>query len=275
MGEGRAQVGTEPRAGGAPYDADVPRNPALRLGAPRFWAVHVLMLVAVTVAALLGWWQLDAWQDRRAAEAADLTNAQPLPLADVMGPDDPFPGDSVGRPVVVEGTWVADATVLVSGREHEGRDGYWVVTPLAVPGPGDPALPIVRGWVPTPDDVPTDPTGEAREVAWLQPPEGSSGVTDDDPDDDVIPQVRIADLIQHVDQDLYGAYGVATEAPEGIEPADLQALPDAGRFTALRNLLYALEWWVFGGFAVFVWWRYLGDTVRDEDAASDPVPSDP
>ena len=240
----------------------------------RFLPVHLLVLVAVSAAALLGWWQLGAWQDRRAAEAADLTHAQPLPLADVMGPDDPFPGDSVGRPVVVDGTWVAGATVLVSGREHDGRDGYWVVTPLAVPGPGDPALPIVRGWVPTRDDVPTDPTGEAREVAWLQPPEGSSGVTDDDPDDDVIPQVRIADLIQHVDQDLYGAYGVATEAPAGLEPADLQALPDAGRFTALRNLLYALEWWVFGGFAVFVWWRYLGDTVRDEDASSDPVPSD-
>ncbi len=28
----------------------------------------------------------------------------------------------------------------------------------------------------------------------------------------------------------------------------------------LQNLLYALEWFVFGGFAVFIWWR----TVLDE-----------
>lgn len=251
------------------YAGSVHRNLA-----PRLWPVHLLMVAAVTAAALLGWWQLGAWQDRRAAEAVDLTRSEPVPLAEVMGPDDPFPGDSVGRPVVVEGTWVPDGTVLVSGREHDGRDGYWVVTPLAVGGPGEPALPVVRGWVPTPDDVPAPPTGEAREVGWLQPPEGATELTDDDPTDDVVPQVRIADLIQHVDQDLYGAYAVATEAPAGLEPADLAALPDAGRFTALRNLLYALEWWVFGGFAVFLWWRYLQDAHRPGTAAEDRVPSD-
>ena len=36
-----------------------------------------------------------------------------------------------------------------------------------------------------------------------------------------------------------------------------------GRFTALRNLLYAVEWWVFGAFAAFIWWRW----VRDQQAA--------
>ena len=30
---------------------------------------------------------------------------------------------------------------------------------------------------------------------------------------------------------------------------DLDQLPDVGRFTALRNLLYAIEWWFFGAFA--------------------------
>ena len=29
----------------------------------------------------------------------------------------------------------------------------------------------------------------------------------------------------------------------------------------MRNLLYALEWWVFGGFAVFIWWRYVRDVT--------------
>ena len=53
-------------------------------------------------------------------------------LADVMGPDDPFPGDKVGQPVVLEGTWVPDGTVFVSGRERDGADGYWAVTPLAI-----------------------------------------------------------------------------------------------------------------------------------------------
>ncbi len=93
----------------------------------------------------------------------------------------------------------------------------------------------------------------------------------------MVPQVRIADLIQRVDQDLYGAYAVATDdvagsasatnaGTAGLEPATLEQLPDVGRFTGVRNLLYAVEWWVFGAFAVFMWWRYLRDT-RDRDQA--------
>ena len=163
--------------------------------------------------------------------------------------------------------------MFVSGREHEGRNGYWVVTPLAISAPDGPALPVVRGWVPSPEEAPPPPTGRAELVGWLQPPEGSTAV-DEDPDDDVLPQLRIADLVQRVDQDLYGAYAVTTRPTDGLEPADLDQLPEAGRFTALRNLLYALEWWVFGGFAVFIWWRHLHDTVQREAADEDPVPSD-
>lgn len=243
--------------------------------APRFWGVHLLAVTAVAIAAWLGYWQLDAWQDRRAAEARDLTRLEPVPLTEVLGPDDPFPGEAVGRPVSVGGTWVPTGTVLVEGREHEGRTGYWVVTPLAVGDSADaPALPVVRGWTEDADGVPTAPQGRVELTAWLQPPEGSTALSDTDPSDDVIPQVRTADLIQHVDQDLYGAYGVATEPTPGLVAADLEALPDAGRFTALRNLLYAVEWWVFGGFAAFLWWRYLADVIQRERAQRDPVPSD-
>ena len=112
--------------------------------APRFWAMHLLALVLVAAAGWLGTWQYDAWQARRAAEVTDLTLVDPLPLDAVMGPDDPFPGDKVGQPVILGGTWVPEGTVYVSGREHDGDEGYWVVTPLAVGGPDAAALPIVR-----------------------------------------------------------------------------------------------------------------------------------
>ena len=81
----------------------------------------------------------------------------------------------------------------------------------------------------------------------------------------MLPQLRIADVIQHVDQDLYGAYAVVADraAPghwpvgaaatnagtAGLAPPTLAQLPDAGRFTAVRNLLYAIEWWFFAAFA--------------------------
>jgi surfeit locus 1 family protein len=245
--------------------------------APRFWGAHLLAVVLVGIAVGLGVWQYDAWQAHREAEAVDLTHAAPEPLADVMGPDDPFPGNRLGQPVTVSGTWVPDGTVYVSGRTYDGADGYWVVTPLTVDGAGGSALPVVRGWVADPSEAPAAPTGTTDLEAWLQPPEGT-GVADDDPTDDVLPQVRIADLIQHVDQDLYGAYGVAEEPGDGLEPASVDQLPEVGAFTGIRNLLYAIEWWFFGLFAAFIWWRWVTETAaaqrvtedEAEVAASDP-----
>jgi hypothetical protein len=83
--------------------------------------------------------------------------------------------------------------------------------------------------------------------------------------------------VRHVDQDLYSAYAIVADraAPgqwpvgaaatnpgtAGLTPADLDQLPDAGRFTAVRNLLYAIEWWFFGAFAVLIWWRWVREEV--------------
>jgi cytochrome oxidase assembly protein ShyY1 len=215
--------------------------------------------VLLAVAAGLGWWQLGAWQERREAEARDLTRVEPVPLTEVLGPDDGFPGDQVGRPVELEGSWVPAGTVFVSGREHDGDDGLWMVVPLAIGSdPAAPALPVVLGWVADRGDAPEPPAGRTELVGWLQPPEGT-GARDDDPTDDVLPQLRIADVVQFVDQDLYGAYAIAQEGVAGLPAADLEELPRTGRFTAARNLFYALEWWVFGAFVVLLWWRWLGE----------------
>lgn len=233
--------------------------------APRLWPGHLVVVGLVAVAGWLGSWQWDAWQARRAAEARDLTRVEPVALGDVLGSDDPFPGDRVGQPVRLAGRWLDDGTVFVR------RDaGYWVVTPLAV-GPDDAALPVVRGMA----DEPTAPParGPAELVGWLQPPEGT-GEGDPDPTDDVVPQLRVADLVQRVDIDLYGAYAVATEPEAGLAAAELEQLPESGRFTAARNLFYAVEWWVFGGFALFVWVRFLYDERTSEAAPDDQIASD-
>lgn len=225
----------------------------------RIIAGTLLAVVLVGVAGWLGTWQLDAWQARRAAEARDLTRLDPVSLTDVMGPDDPFPGNDVGRPVDLAGTWLPDGTFFVSGREDDGVAGYWVVTPVRV---DDSAVLVVRGWSPEPEAPPV--VGQTEVTGWLQPPDGATGLVDDDPADDVVPQLQVADALQRVDTDLYGAYVVGQEPTDGLAPAELEALPEVGRFTALRNLLYALEWWFFGAFAAFVWWRW----VRDEQAVT-------
>ncbi len=261
----------------------VTRSPLIRVLAPRFWPVHLLVVLAILGTGWLGLWQYHAWETRRADAAVDLTTKTPIALTEAMGPDAPFPGRLVGQPVVLEGTWAPAGTVYVEGREYDGRDGYWAVTPLTVDG-GDAAILVVRGWTADPAAAPEPPTGAAELVGWLQPPEGQV-ITDEDPTDDVLPQVRIADAIQHVDQDLYGAYAVVADraAPgdwpigdravndgtDGLAAASLDQTPEVGRFTALRNLLYALQWWVFGAFAVFVWWRHLADTLAADAAGAE------
>ena len=220
------------------------------------------MLVAVVAAVLLGFWQVEAWQTKREAEARDLTQVEPRALAEVMGPDDAFPGEQVGQPVSVTGRWLG-VTVLIEGREHDGVDGYWRVDLVGLDTGA--AIPVVTGWLESPDDRSPIPETTADLVGWLQPSEGT-GATDDDPTDDVLPQLRTADLVQLADEDLYSGYVVAREGLAGMPAADLTALPEASKFTAVRNLLYGIEWWVFGGFAVFLWWRWVRDEVADAPA---------
>jgi cytochrome oxidase assembly protein ShyY1 len=237
------------------------------LAAPRYWGYHLVVVAALVAAGWLGLWQYHGWQERRATEARDLTQAAPIPLDDAIGPDDPFPGDLVGQPVEVHGEW-AGGTVYVSGRRHDGQEGYWVVDPVRV---GQSLLPTVRGWTASTDGVPPV-SGPVDLVGWLQPSE-STGVPDDDPADDVLPQLRVADLAQRFDEDLYGAYVVMRDPPPAgaLVEADLEELPDAGRFTGIRNLLYAAEWWFFGLFAAFVWWRWAREETESDAAAGAPA----
>ena len=247
-----------------------------KIWSPRLWGVHLLALVLLAATIALGLWQLGTWRDHRSDEQQDATKAAARPISDVMGPDDPFPGLMTGHPVVVSGEWVPSGTVYVSGRENHGVEGYWVVTPVAVGGAGQPAVPVVRGWVKAIDQAPSPATGGVELTGWLQPPEGANGMADDDPTDDVLPQLRIADVIQHVDQDLYGAYVVDRDPAPGLQKASLAELPGAGTTTGLRNFLYGLEWWVFSGFVVYIWWRHIQEVTAkapEGDAQEDAVPS--
>ena len=229
-----------------------------RLLAPRYWGAHLLALVAVAGG---GAWAAGSTTRGRSGgrrRPRDLTQHEPVPLDEAIGPDDPFPGDRVGQPVVVEGSWLPDATVLVSGREHDGRDGYWVVTPVATAAAAgrrsrsSAAGPRARTTYPRRRRGPPSwSAGCSRRRAPARPTPT--------PPTTCCPQLRIADLVQRVDQDLYGAYAVVADrdggndGTDGLEQATLEQLPDVGRFTAVRNLLYAIEWWFFGAFALFIW----------------------
>jgi surfeit locus 1 family protein len=240
---------------------DAPALPARRALAPRYWAGHLLVLAAVVTCLLLGRWQLDVWHDHRSDNAAAVTHEDPVPLDDALGADAAFPASGVGRPVIVTGRWDGAHTVYVAHRDRNDRTGYWAVTPV-VTDTGS-AILVVRGWTPSPDRAPAAPEGRASLEGNLQPSE-DTGLTDSDTHDDVIPELSVTDLLPRAPYDLYGGYVVATEpSPEsaGLRVATVEHLPGADATSGLRNLLYALQWWVFGAFAIFMWWRWVQEEI--------------
>ena len=222
--------------------------------APRYWGAHLLMVLAVASTVTLGIWQLHAWEAGRAAEARDLSSAEPMPLDEAMSGDDPFPGEHLGQPVTFSGEWLGAATLYVADRELDGKRGYWVVTPVQV---GGSAMPVVRGWSAEPDSA--IPRGSVEVRGWLQASEGA-GAPDDDPHDDVIPEMRIASIVEHVDADLYSGYVVDQEPTPGLAAVTPDSIPAVSSVTHLRNLLYAFQWWIFAGFALYIWVRWCRDT---------------
>lgn len=245
---------------------------------PKFWPGHLAMLVAVAIAAGLGLWQLDAWHLHRADAARNLTEKPPVALGTVITGDSPFPGREVGRPVRFTGQWTG-GNVYVADRYLHGQRGYWVVTAALVDGTSS-AMPVVRGWSRV-TGLPA-PTGATTVTGWLQPTEGS-GPIDENPHDDVIPMMRIASLVEHVDADLYSGYVVGkvvsgAAAGGALSPVTPPAVPGVSMFTAVRNLFYAIEWWLFGAFALFIWVRWCHDSLVgpiEEDATDDaPQPAD-
>jgi surfeit locus 1 family protein len=255
---------------------------------PRLWGAHALLVVALAATVLLGYWQWHVSRDHRASQVASFAHEQPKPLTDVMSHNDPFPGSELGRPVEISGTWVPGSTVYV---HHDG--GYWVASPIAVgaAGPSTPAIYVVRGWSPTPTS--TDASGAVTVVGWLEPGEDGDTI-DTHPHDDILPAMQLSLALAHTDRDLFSAYAVVADhqatwtvttqndGTTGLRAVAEPAAPKADPTTGLRNLLYAFQWWVFGCFAIYIWWRHVRDVTHpapdDEpassDAQTDVVPSD-
>ena len=172
------------------------------------------------------------------------------------------------------GTFGADQ-LLVPGRVHDGRAGALVLTPLRVEATGA-VLPVVRGWVPDVGDpaatcAPAAPSGTVHVVGWLRWARrpGPAGVLRrsgrrDQPRRAGEPVGRARPT---------AAYLVLGSVDAGAGPGARRAWARRARAPAgvdWRNLGYALQWWLFGLFAVALWWRMVGDEAqgrrRDDEA---------
>jgi len=227
-------------------------------------ALGLLAVALVLMAAMigLGWWQYDAYRAQQHDDAADAASRDPVPLDDVLGPDEGFSGDAVAQPVVATGRYDAAGQLYVEDLPGSPLR-YAVVTPL-VTDTGSAVL-VVRGASAEPSaDV---PTGTVEVHGSLQPSQDQGSPLDEGR---VTDGIRVSTLVAEVEPDLYGGYVVltASEPAESLPVVD-PPLPEPSRWAGLRNLVYALQWWIFAAFAAFMWWRIVQDTEPHHPADHD------
>ena len=231
---------------------------------PRWVGMLALLAVVVTACVLLGLWQLGVARDEGRKEAvAAASQLERAPLQQVTRPHATFAAELSNRPVTVTGTYAAERTLVVVDRRLDGRVGSWVVTPLETEGG---TVAVLRGFVdgtPAARDLPQTPSGVVSVTGTLGPgesPRQGSPLP--------APQRRAIDLAELVNEwpgDLYNAVVLASQESAGATAGTGAAVPTAGLTRVpppdldaplnLRNAAYAVQWWVFGLFAIWMWWK--------------------
>lgn len=226
---------------------------------PGLLGLHAFAIAAVVFCVVMGLWQLGIYDSRQADERADQQVVPRVALSDAWGPDDPFEARLNQRPITATGVFAPDADQFwVTDRVQGGASGAWLVAPLLTDA--QEALLVVRGWAPEPGDAPTLPAGEVTVDGVLQQGEGVGAAWDLDRRE--IGSLRIPALSNELPYDLYSGYAIGTD-DELAGGLALASIPD-GDVTwtvGLRNLAYTMQWWVFGLFALFMWWRMASDQV--------------
>ncbi|ANS80458.1 Cytochrome oxidase biogenesis protein Surf1, facilitates heme A insertion [Serinicoccus hydrothermalis] len=243
---------------------------------PAWLALLALLVVVVVSFYELGMWQLGVSSNSASREFAQEQESRPtVPIGEVVSPRSTFPADGAGRSVEVEGSYDATLQFLVPDRLLDGRSGSWVVTPVRTEtGSGPALLPVVRGFVTSPQDAGTPGAGAVTLTGTLAPsespgptglPEGQRGSID------------TADLANDWDAPIYDAFIFLVDEEPTLTDGSVQRVPPpvfGENGVVWRNVGYGLQWFVFAGFAIYMYFRFLHDAARRE-AADGPPPTLP
>jgi cytochrome oxidase assembly protein ShyY1 len=264
---------------------------------PRWIAGLVFAIIVSGVFVLLSQWQFGR-SVQPEAPVSPVTE-ETRPLTEVLKPGDFFPGSVSDQMVSAEGTYDPEKQVLVPGRLNNGNSGYWVVSAFAVTGAPQLSgvaaspktwIPVARGWVADPDDAGAPPSGTVQLTGRLIPSEAPLPATA--PEAGRATAVSVAELINYWDISSYPGFVAATSevangsdlsaaaVPGGLLPLNIGPQPPAQKVNWL-NVFYSVEWVVFAGFALFIWWRLVKDDYQrqleelDDDADHVTPPNHP
>lgn len=237
------------------------------------WVLALLLALGVAAAfAALGQWQIERAVEQATVEIAPTEEVRPFD--GLVRPDAATSQTATGQMVEVSGRYVAGDTVLVDGRLNDGEAGTWVVAHLEVTDGPEGGLPIALGWAADRDDAETalqrfDALAGPDEVTVTGRflPSEAPMLPEDDADPHAMKTVAVAQLINlwsdYDDRPVYFGYVTAAEPADGLV-AISSPPPEQSVELNWLNIFYAVEWAVFAGFAVYLWYRLVRDAVERE-----------
>ncbi len=247
---------------------------------PKWIAALVFALAVAAVFVLLSQWQFSRSTQKDVAPPAVTEKVQPL--LKTLQPGQPLLGSEEGQLVSATGHFDASKQVVVQSRVQDGKVGFWVVTAFIVDGAAKLAgqaatnevvIPVARGWVPDASDAKAPPIGKVELEGRLLNSEAPI-LAKNIPADEVS-ALSSAELTNRWQATTYAAFvvsyeehadGAAVGAAAGqdhLVRITVTATDQNGKVNWL-NIFYAIEWVVFAGFAVFLWWRLVADDYRRE-----------
>src|SRR5690606_6101484 len=139
-------------------------------------------------------------------------------------------------------------------------------------------LTVLRGWVAEKDPAYLDlPDGDVTVMGFIDGSEAAETGIRAEPGGE-IDSISVGALVNVWGGPIYSGYiilvsaepaaGAPGAAPDGLDPVAAMpppVLPSGG--LNLRNIAYAAEWFVFGGFALVLWGRMVRDEVRAQRGA--------
>lgn len=246
---------------------------------PRWIAALFGALAVAAIFAALGQWQIG-----RAVQTAVVTGPdteRAVPLDRIERPQTPVNGNEAGRIVTVSGRLDPGDTTLLEGRFRIGtRDGlggaqgWWVVGHLRTDA--GVSLAVALGWAP---DRAAARAAEARIPTGDRSIRGRYSLSESPEEDDPASARRSALAVSALVNEwtdvgpAYGGYLVASSPTPGLQRIVAPA-PEQQSQLGLLNLFYAVEWALFAGFALYLWWRLVRDALEGEDETPDAAVGD-
>jgi surfeit locus 1 family protein len=190
------------------------------------------------------------------------------PLAEVATPQKEVTYRAAGQIVSVVGRRVAGDTYVISDRVNFGVTGYWVLSHVVATNGASVA--VALGWSRTRAEAEAaadELRAGAPSTTYVGRYQPTEPPDQDDFEHDKVSVVSIPWLINEwktVTPTAYGGYMVDNVAPAGL--TKIQSVRPVNDVSLnWLNVFYAIEWTLFAGFAVYLWYRLVKDAWEREE----------